>query len=229
MLADKPRHAVFTYVLRNIDPKLTESILLDVGLAHKKAKRWQQAVDCLRHLIQTDIFDTELSYALSLCDLKASHKNLEPHFRANCHALRGFQSLFRRKPDELLKKLVADRALDAADLYYLGFHFSDGSYDQKDFGEGLLKAIVRRWPKSKEAKAVRQRLKLKRAPATKKAPAKKKVVKKTPVKKKATTKKKTVKAPSKKKAAGKKKAAAKKAPAKKKAAPKKSAAKPSPT
>ena len=115
-------------------------------------------MDCLRRLLHTETFNDDVSYALSVCDLKVSHKELAPQYRAEDHALRGFNSLFRHNSTDLLNRLKTDKALDASDLYYVGFHFTEGSGDERLFGEEILKHIVKSRPKSAEAKAARQRL-----------------------------------------------------------------------
>ena len=158
MLAGNPRFEPLLYLVRNFDPKAAESVLLDAGMEHMRAKRWPAAVDCLRRLLHTETFNDEVSYALSICDLKVSHKELSPQYRAEDHALRGFNSLFRHNSADLLNSLKKDKTLDASDLYYVGFHFIEGNGDERLFGEEILKHIVKRWPKSTEAKAAKQRL-----------------------------------------------------------------------
>lgn len=159
MLAGNQKYEPLLYFIRNIDPRASEAILLDTGMAHKKAKRWTNAVNCLRHLLHTQTFNDEVSYALSVCDLKASKKELAPQYRADDHALRGFNSLYRHNSAELLAKLKKDKTMDAADLYYVGFHFSEGSGEERNFGEDLLKHVAKTWPKSREGKDIKARLK----------------------------------------------------------------------
>lgn len=162
MLAADPLHEPLLYLVRNVDPAAAEALVLDTGMKHKRAKRWAEAVNCLRRLIHTDTFDSKVSYALSVCDLKLSPKELAPQFRADCHALRGLRSLRRTGALNLLDQLTKDKTLDASDLYYVGFHFREGTGDDVAFGEDLLRHIAATWPKSKEAKAVKGMLKLTR-------------------------------------------------------------------
>jgi HEAT repeat protein len=159
MLAGDPVYEALLFFVRNADPKSAETILLDAGMAHKKAKRWPQAVECLRRLLHTETFNDEVSYALSLCDLKVSHKELAAQFRAEDHALRGFSALFRRNSADLLNRLKKDKTLDTADLYYVGFHFTEGNTDERTFGIEVLKHVVKTWPRSAEAKTAKERLK----------------------------------------------------------------------
>jgi len=158
MMAGKPQYEPLLYFIRNFDAKAAETIMLDAGLAHKKAKRWALAVDCLRRLLHTESFNEEVSYALSLCDLKVSKKELSAQYRAEDHALRGFVSLYRRNKNELLARLKKDKILDESDIYYIGFHFSEAAGEERDFGDELLKHVAKTWPKSREAKDAKARL-----------------------------------------------------------------------
>ena len=176
LLAGKPQHKPLLYFLGNVDPGAADGVMLEAGMAHKRAKRWPEAVGCLRRLIHSDLFDDKVSYALTVCDLKASAKDLSPRFREGCHALRGFRILLRGGVDKLLGKLRKDKTPDATDLYYVGFHFRDSIGEDRKFGEDLLKHVAKTWPRSKEGKAVRTMLKLTREADKKtRAAAKKKV------------------------------------------------------
>ena len=155
-----PRHEALLYALRNIDPRLADAVWRDVGFKLKKAKKWDKAAACLRQLAHPEGFDNEIRYDLSVCNLKLSLKELTANRRAGDPALRGFQTLLQTGKFKLFEHLKKDRALDAADLFYLGFHFIDSTGDEGRFGRNLLDFIARRWPKSKEAKAARNKLKL---------------------------------------------------------------------
>jgi HEAT repeat protein len=154
------RYEALFYFLRNIDPKLVDGVLRDVGLKFKKAKKWSKAVECLRQLARAESFDCELRYELSVCNLKQTQKDLEQHLRAEDQALRGFQALLVDKSSKLFDRLRKERVLDRADLYYVGFHFSEGTGDEGKFGQKLLEHVAKRWPKTKEGKAARSKLKL---------------------------------------------------------------------
>ena len=155
-----PRHEALLYFLRNIDPTLADGVYREVGLKYKKAKKWAKAVDCLRQIARSEAFDNELRYELSVCNIKQSAKDLAPHLRAEDHALRGFQALLQDKKFKLFDRLKKEKALDAADFYYVGFHFSEGTGRRTKFGRNLLEYVAKRWPKTKEGKAARNKLKL---------------------------------------------------------------------
>ncbi len=154
------RHEPLLYLLRNANSQLADGVYRDVGLKHKKAKKWAKAVECLRQIARSDGFDNELRYELSVCNVKQSAKDLAPHLRAEDHALRGFQALLQDKHFKLFERLKKERALVAGDLYYVGFHFSEGTGAELKFGRKILEHVAQRWPKTKEGKAAKSKLKL---------------------------------------------------------------------
>lgn len=157
--AGSPRFEPLLHFLREASPGMAHQVLREAGLAHKKAKRWAEAVDCLRRLTHTEVFDEDLRYALTLCGLKLSPKILESPRRAEDHAIRGMQSLVRSAGFDLLAKIRKDKTLEAADVFYVGFHFSESPGRDGEFGKALLQHLVKTWPRSEEAKAARNKLK----------------------------------------------------------------------
>ncbi len=158
--AGRPRAEALLYALRNADAVAADTVVREAGLAHKKAKRWTEAVDCLRRLINTERFDDETRYALCVCNLKASPKDMTLPVRAEDHALRGLQALLRVPDFKLADRLRKDKTLDAADCFYVGFHFAESTGDEKTLGVALLEHLVKTAPKSAEGKAARNKLKL---------------------------------------------------------------------
>jgi len=155
------RYEALLYFLRNVDPKAADTLLREMGLKFKKAGKWAKAVECFRQLINTESFDNEVRYELSVCNLKQSPKDLSPHLRAEDHALRGLYGLLANRNFPLLDRLKEEKALDAADLCYVGFHFAElPGAENAEFGRAILEYLVKRWPTSKEAKAARNKLKL---------------------------------------------------------------------
>lgn len=155
-----PRQDALLYVLRNSDAKRADEVVLEAGMAHRKAKRWAPAVDCLRRLTNSELFDDETRYVLSVCNLKASPKDISPHARAEDHALRGLQGLLRNPEFKLADRLKKDKTLDPADVFYVGFHFAEQQGDEKAFGLALLNHLVKAAPKSAEGKAAKNKIKL---------------------------------------------------------------------
>lgn len=157
--AASPRSEALLYFLRNIEPKLADNVWRDVGLKFRKARKWSKAIDCLRKITTSEIYDNELRYELTVCNLKQSSKDLAPNLRAEDFALRGLQSLNAEKGFKLFERLKKEKVLDATDLYYAGFHFSEGTGEEQKFGRRLLEHVAKRWPKTKDGKAARNKLK----------------------------------------------------------------------
>lgn len=163
--ADDPRCEAYFYFLRNLDPSLADHVLLDAGRKFKAARKWNRAVQCLKQLAATDLFDADIRYDLSVANLKLSPKDLGLHLRGDDHALRGFQALLADKHVPLMDRLVKDKTLDASDLFFVGFHFAEGHGPERDFGTKLLEHVAKKWPASKDGKAAKNKLKLAAQPA----------------------------------------------------------------
>ena len=159
LAAENPRHEALFYFLRNSDGVLADDVLRDVGLKFKKERKWGKAVGCLKQLQRAEGFDDALRFELAVCDLKTSPKDLAPHLRAEDHALRGLQPLIANKKFKLLDRLKQEKVVDAADLFFLGFHFAEGTGDEQIFGRAALELVGKRWPHSKQGKAAKNKLK----------------------------------------------------------------------
>jgi HEAT repeat protein len=156
----RPRHESLLYVLRNTNPAEADDVVLDEGLEQKKARHWEAAIACLRRLTSSERFNDEARYALSVCNLKVSSKDITPHRRIEDHALRGLQGLLRVPAFKLADRLKKDKTLDASDLFYVGFHFAEVAGEEKTFGVALLEHLVKTAPRSTEGKAAKNKLKL---------------------------------------------------------------------
>ncbi|MEI6970838.1 MAG: HEAT repeat domain-containing protein [bacterium] len=154
--AGTPRREPLLYFLRNSDPRAADTIIRTASDEHIRAKRWDKAAECLRKLISTDDFNDETRYRLSLCNLKLSAKDLSAGFRTEDQALRGFQVLLHGKVFPLLPRLKSEKVLTADDLHYVGFHFAQGTNDDKVFGDLLLQYAESMRPKAKAARKAPQ-------------------------------------------------------------------------
>jgi HEAT repeat protein len=154
------RQEALLFFLRNINPGTADGVLQEAGLAHGKAKRWHEAVECLRRLIHTEKFDDETRFALSVYNLKLSPKDISLQRRMEDHALRGFQALLHGRSFKLLDRLKKEKVLDASDLFYVGFHFAETTGDDRLFGEEALRHVAKTWPRSEQGRAAKNKLKL---------------------------------------------------------------------
>lgn len=154
------RQEALLFFLRNINPGTADGVLQEAGLAHAKAKRWHEAVEYLRRLIHTEKFDDETRFALSVANLKLSPRDISLQRRMEDHALRGFQALLHGRTFKLLDHLKKEKALDAADLFYVGFHFAETTGDDRLFGEETLRHVAKTWPRSEEGRAAKSKLKV---------------------------------------------------------------------
>lgn len=157
---DRPRHEALLYVLRNANPAAADDVILTAGLEQKKARHWAAAIACLRCLTSSERFDDEARYALSVCNLKVSPKDITPHRRSEDHALRGLQGLLRVPAFKLADRLRKDKTLEASDLFYVGFHFAELTGEEKVFGVTLLEHLAKTAPRTAEGKAAKNKLKL---------------------------------------------------------------------
>ena len=158
--AGHARYEALFYFLRNIDPQLVDGVLTATGLKFKKAKKWSKVVECLKQLSGAESLSQDLRFEMSACYLKQSAKDLAPHLRAEDQSLRGFQTLLADKSFKLPDRLKKEKHLDAADLFYVGFHFSEGAGDEQKFGQQLLEFVAKRWSTTKDGKAAKNKLKL---------------------------------------------------------------------
>lgn len=160
------RHEALLYFLRNIDAKSADAVWHDAGMKFKKQKKWAKAANCLKQLARAEGFDNDLRFELSICNLKQSQKDLSAHLRAEDQSLRGLQALLADKGFNLFESLKKEKSVEPSDLFYVSFHFAEGSGQEQKFGQKLLEHVAKRWPKSKEGKAARNKLKLITQPAT---------------------------------------------------------------
>jgi len=153
-----PRGDALLYLLRQADAAAADGLLREAAFGAMKAKRWAQAVEIFRKLVHSAAFDDASRYALSLCNLKLSPKELAPHVRAEDFALRGLQALRRQGGPALEARLLKEKILDADDFHYVGFHFSEMTGDERAFGEALLRHVRKTWPRTPAGKAAKAKL-----------------------------------------------------------------------
>jgi hypothetical protein len=72
--------------------------------------------------------------------------------------LQQFARLIHSHEIDPAERLTKAKWLEAEDLFYLGFHFTEGSRPDRDFGAAALRLLLKRSPRSKLAKDARSKL-----------------------------------------------------------------------
>jgi hypothetical protein len=153
------RREALLFVLGNLDPKAAHAVVRAHGLKLRGAQQWADGVQWLLRLLHTEAFDDEARYALSICNLKLSSKDLAPQWRAQDHALRGLHSLLRGKTFKLFARLCKEKSLEPADLFYVGAHFSEMPGEERALGEQVLQHVAKTWPRTAEGRSAKSRMK----------------------------------------------------------------------
>ena len=147
------------YVVRHHDPKLMYDWLMEEAARLKKARKYAEAEACLKPLTRGDHFDSEARYALALAGIRASRARGSSGSPAAASCMDLFKQLVRDTSFPLLDRLKKERThLETEDLYFLGFHLSEGTPDEKELGGELLKIVAARAAGSKLGKAARSKL-----------------------------------------------------------------------
>jgi hypothetical protein len=73
-------------------------------------------------------------------------------------ALLILQTLIPLKNYALMEKIKKEKALSPEDLYYVGFHFSEKLFDQKDFGVQVMRLLAMKFKSSPYAKKAKKKL-----------------------------------------------------------------------
>jgi len=157
---DDPRAEPLAHVLRHADPAGLDAALLKRAQGLKSKGKFAEANRLLGTLLHGGGASTEAQYQAAVVALKVSAKRLA---RSDRHAEPCLPLLDRLLADDdldLLKRLKAERALEPADLFYVGFHFAEGLRERREFGGALLQHIVAKSPRSSVATAARNKLRL---------------------------------------------------------------------
>lgn len=146
------------FLLREADPRELRDRLEEKALALRKKKDYAGALAFLRLLTRDPACGEDVRFEAAGCALKLSAKDVAADARASDPALHQFAGLIHRHETEPADKVEKAKWLDALDLFYLGFHFAEGTGPEKQFGSRILHSLVRRWPRSKQAKDAKSKL-----------------------------------------------------------------------
>jgi HEAT repeat protein len=156
---DDRRADAFLFLLREADPRGLRDQLADRATALRKKKKYAVALAYLRLLARDPACGEPIRQELAACGLKVSEKDLAADARASDPSLHQFAALQHRHAVDPIDFVSEARWLDAEDLFYLGFHFAEGTGTDKDFGGQILNLLLKRFPRSKLAKDAKNKLK----------------------------------------------------------------------
>jgi hypothetical protein len=145
------------FLLREADKDWRDR-LEERALALRKKKEYAAALTYLRLLGRDPACGEAIRFELAACGLKLSEHDLDFETRAADPALEQFAGLMRRHDSDLAAWTAKAKWLEAADLFYLGFHFVEGARAEKEFGANVLRLLLQRFPRSKQAKLAKNKL-----------------------------------------------------------------------
>lgn len=153
-------YRLYHQALLHLRPDTLKEGLLERAKAAWKAKDFARVRDMLKLLDETDLMTEEIRYQLALAKLKTSKKDHARAFRLTDYCLEHFAILLRADPKGFQKKLLTEKILAAEDFLYLGYHFSERLNEERRFGVGLLRHVIKKWPKGKPATLARKKIKI---------------------------------------------------------------------
>lgn len=158
--AGDERLAVYAAALKVIDPDYLVERVLDRVKRLKGAKKFKEAEGLLKLMFQHSLLTDDLKYEFVVVRMRSTPPDLSPLRRKDDEALKLVAELMKRADFQLAKRLKSEKGLGHGELYHIGFHFSERLFEQREFGIGLLKHLVKKSPRGKVGAAARQKLKL---------------------------------------------------------------------
>jgi HEAT repeat protein len=149
-------------LLAAMDPEGYAALLTDRALAHKRAKRYDQALTLLSKLEAARLLDDEGRYAALVSGLasRPSKKELGRASRTTDPVLRFIVALLENG-DNVAKRMVQDKSLTPDDLFYIGFNFVESKdEDEKEFGGALLAHLAAGGARTKLGRSAKNKLHL---------------------------------------------------------------------
>ncbi|MBI4565325.1 MAG: HEAT repeat domain-containing protein [Planctomycetes bacterium] len=151
---------VYFEVLRGAAPAVLRDALVQRGREMLRKKKWEDADRTMRLLEREDLATGESDYVLAVAMLKTLRKDLALASRDRSKSAFLFGKLVRRGEYPVLKALERDVAVLAAqDLLYLGFVLIERTGAERDLGAGVLRVLVKKFGRSKEAQTAKAKLK----------------------------------------------------------------------
>jgi hypothetical protein len=128
------------------------------ALALRKKKAYATALVYLRLLAREPACGESLRFEIAACGLKVSEHDLASEARTADPSLQQFARLVHNHDVDPADRLRQARWLAPEDLFYLGFHFTEGNRQEREFGAKALRLVLQRSPRSKLAKDAKSKL-----------------------------------------------------------------------
>jgi hypothetical protein len=149
----------FLFVLREGSAASVRDRLEKRAVALVSKKAFDAAHLVYRALARDPVAGFPYRLGVATCGLKVSPKELGSEARTHDPCLGQFAELAHQDSSAVLGHLEKTTWLDAEELYYLGFHFTESTEDAlRQFGAAVLQLLVKRFPRVKLASAARNKL-----------------------------------------------------------------------
>jgi len=156
--ANDRRAEPLLFLLREADAAELRDRLEKRALTLRKKDEHASALLYLRLLARDPACGFPIRLELAACGLKTSPRDLVAEARDGDPCLHQFANLCQNYEAELAEQMEKIDWLTPEELYYLGFHFAEREGRQKQFGARILRAVVKRSPRSKLGQAARKKL-----------------------------------------------------------------------
>ncbi|MBI4397993.1 MAG: HEAT repeat domain-containing protein [Candidatus Omnitrophica bacterium] len=154
---DGKTQALF-HAARQIDPDTTYKMVMKETLALKKKKKYQEETRLLDLISSSVLFTKEAKWELMAALLKLSNKDLSVVARNNDRALSLVLGWIKAQDKDVVKKLFREAMFTPEELYYIGFHFSEKLFTEKQFGVDVLKTLIKKMPRNQYSIQAKKRL-----------------------------------------------------------------------
>ena len=156
--ADDHRSDPLFFLLREADAAALREETFERAVARRKKKDYETALKYLKLLARDPSVGFDVRFELATVGVKLSGKNVAADARALDPCLRNFSTCLGLDAGKTLELVGKAKWLDADDLFYLGFHFAEQTGQEREFGVGVLKQLIK-GSKGKAAANAKNKLK----------------------------------------------------------------------
>jgi HEAT repeat protein len=147
------------HLFRHADEQGFSRTLYRRALLAKRARRYADAERDLRLISRSPHFDDDARFLLGLMILKAAGKDLSPTSPRCRQVLEGFRRMAEREDFDLESRIRKEgRTLGPEGLYAAGFGLIEGTGPTRVLGAKLLRAQVKKAPRTKVGRMARAKL-----------------------------------------------------------------------